>query len=104
MELTNHDAWTATDYELHTDLGMYWISRLGSEWTANHRAKGAREGERMTSIDALDAQGNAVDWPTVGTAKLACQAHYERMRRNGETPAEASAKIAVNTDVLGAGR
>lgn len=96
-ELTTYE-WVATDYEWSTPLGLYWISRQDHEWAANFRPLHMREGERRTAVNALNAQGNTCDWPSLQTAKLACQAHFERMRRNGESPAEAAVRLQVHTD------
>jgi hypothetical protein len=65
----------AVDLECVCEHGTYYVGRLGSAWSARFRGKAARVDERSVAIDARDAAGEPLDWPTRGCAEEACRLH-----------------------------
>jgi len=65
----------AVDLEAVCEHGTYRACRVGSDWDVRFRPKDAHWDTRDVHIDALDADGNAIDWPTRKRAEDACRLH-----------------------------
>jgi len=55
--------------------GTYYVSRMGGDWDVRFRPKDAAWAARDVRIDAVDADGNACDWPTRDCAVAAAKLH-----------------------------
>jgi len=85
--------WFATELEFMTDRGRYTVVRIGDGWEAKFWRRTMDVHERPVAIDAMDERGDPLDWPTAGTAKLACEQHHARMKTLGESADVAAARI-----------
>lgn len=65
----------AVDLEALTEHGVYIVGRVGGDWSARLRPVDALWDARDVAIDALDAAGERIDWPTCERAKDACRLH-----------------------------
>ncbi len=61
--------------ETPSDRGMYFVERVGTEWTARFRPEGARPDARDIAIDARHPDGGPMDWPLRSCAEDACRLH-----------------------------
>lgn len=100
MSSVSKSKWALTECEFGTSLGLYQIWRVGDGWSARYLPADQQgpDYERRQPIDALGDEGPE-DWPLLSVAQLACETHYERMARFGESPAVAAAFIMKNTDI-----
>jgi hypothetical protein len=72
--------------------GRYRVDRIGGDWELSFLCNGKR-----TPINAMDVDGSPVDWPSIGTARLAAEKHYALLM-SGLSPDVAAARVQALAD------